>query len=39
MTESEIAALVTCLPGFEDDAQGFNVGHIEAIRAGVWWGS
>lgn len=39
MTEAEIAALVTSLPEFEGDTEAFNAGHIEAVRAGVWWGA
>lgn len=37
MTEHEIVAAVTQLPGFVGDPQAFNMGHIEAIRAGLWW--
>lgn len=39
MSEQQIVELVTTLPEFEGDRQAFNPGHIEAIRAGVWWGS
>jgi FeS assembly protein IscX len=39
MTEEEIVELVITLPSFEGDVQGFNAGHIEAVRAGVWWGA
>lgn len=39
MSEEEIVNLVTALPGFADEPTKFNAGHIEAIRAGAWWGS
>ncbi len=39
LSEAEIVALVRELPGFESDIGCFNAGHIEVIRAGVWWGS
>jgi FeS assembly protein IscX len=39
MTEAEIVSLVTTLPGFTDEPAAFNAGHIEAIRAGAWWGA
>jgi FeS assembly protein IscX len=38
MSDAEIVALVTQLPGFTGDRKSFHAGHVEAIRAGVWWG-
>jgi Fe-S-cluster formation regulator IscX/YfhJ len=37
MGDDEIRALVARLPGFVGDPAGGNPGHMEAIRAGVWW--
>ena len=39
MSDTEIVQLVTTLPGFSDEPDTFNAGHIEAIRGGAWWGS
>jgi hypothetical protein len=38
MSEEEVVALVIQLPGFTGGPHGYDAGHIEAIRAGVWWG-
>jgi len=38
MTEQEIVDLVIDLPFFEGEPDAYNAGHIEAVRAGVWWG-
>ncbi len=39
MSELEIMEVVTQLPGFTGDPDAFTAGHIEAIRAGTWWGA
>jgi len=39
MTSEEIVGLVTALPGFADEPAACSAGHIEAIRAGAWWGA
>ena len=38
LSEAEIVALVRALAGFEGDGSAYHAGHIEAIRAGLWWG-
>jgi hypothetical protein len=38
MTDDEIVSLVRSLSGFVGSESGYDVGHLEGIRAGTWWG-